>query len=125
LLEAWWAWATEQPNAGQLARRLDSLLRAAPDWLEFANLVNARLLEASGDVRSALAAVRRRRHGWPKYLSTYLREEGRLAALAGDTAGAITAYQNYLRLRSDPEPELKPQAERVREELTVLIREPR
>jgi hypothetical protein len=33
------------------------------------------------------------------YLSTFLREEGRLAALTGDTAGAIRAYQHYLALR--------------------------
>jgi hypothetical protein len=125
LLEAWLASATGRADAGPLARRLDSLLRAAPEWLEFASLVNGRLLEASGDVRSALAAVRRRRNGWPKYLSTYLREEGRLAALAGDTAGAITAYQHYLRLRSDPEPALKPQTERVRAELASLLGEPR
>ena len=124
LLEAWLASASGRPEAGRLVGRLDSLLRTAPDWIETANLVDARLLEAGGDVRSALAAVRRR-SGWPKYLSSYLEEEGRLAALAGDTAGAIAAYEHYLRLRSDPEPSLKPQANAVRAELANLLGEPR
>ena len=47
-------------------------------------------------------------------LSTPLREEGRLAALVGDTAGAIRAYRQYLALRSDPEPALHADVERVR-----------
>jgi serine/threonine-protein kinase len=124
LLEAWLASAARQPGAVRLVGRLDSLLRTAPDWIETANLLDAHLLEAGGDVGGALAAVRRRRN-WPKYLSSYLREEGRLAALAGDTAGAIAAYEHYLKLRSDPEPSLKPQADRVRAELANLVSEPR
>jgi hypothetical protein len=59
----------------------------------------------------------------PTYLSTFLREEGRLAALTGDTAGAIHAYQHYLALRSNPEPRLRPEVERVRGDLTRLLGE--
>jgi hypothetical protein len=52
-----------------------------------------------------------------------LREEGRLADLAGDRAGAIDAYTRYLALRSDPEPSLQPEVERVRAELARLVGE--
>ena len=57
------------------------------------------------------------------YLSTYLREEGRLAALVGDTAGAIGAYQHYLALRSDPEPPLRAERDSARAELARLVGE--
>ena len=36
------------------------------------------------------------------------REEGRLAAMLGDIAGAIRAYGRYLALRSDAESRLQP-----------------
>jgi hypothetical protein len=97
LLEAWLATAVRQPDAGVLVARLDSLSRRnPPGWTETFNLVVARLLEAQGNLPGALAAVRRRVYGLGlrRYLSTYLREEGRLAALAGDTAGAIRAHQH-------------------------------
>jgi hypothetical protein len=38
----------------------------------------------------------------PLYLSSFLSEEGRLAALTGDTAGAVRAYRHYLGLRPIP-----------------------
>jgi TolB-like protein len=91
-----------------------------------ANLVVARVAEYQGDLPLALRAVRRRASGFglvPIFLSTFLREEGRLAALTGDTAGAIRAYQHYLALRRDPEPALRPEVERVRAELTALLSE--
>jgi TolB-like protein len=93
-----------------------------------ANLVVARVAEAQGDLALALRALRRRASGpgqFPWYLSTFLREEGRLAALTGDTAGAIHAYQHYLALRPDPEPEMKPDVVQVRAELAKLLQEPR
>ena len=40
------------------------------------------------------------------------------------SVGAISAYRNYLALRSDPEPELKPEVQRVRAELAALVAEP-
>ena len=83
------------------------------------NLVAARLHEARGDVRGALDALRRMDTG-AFFLSTKLREEGRLAALVGDTAGAIRAYRNYLALRSAPEPALQSEVERVRAALRRL-----
>jgi serine/threonine-protein kinase len=73
------------------------------------NLLLTRLYEERGDLSAALATLRRRPYhpvyGIP-YLSTFLYEEARLAALTGDTAGASRAYRHYLALRSDPEPAL-------------------
>jgi hypothetical protein len=94
-------------------------------WQRFLNLVVARRHEARGDLPGALAAVRRRaafdaNQGGTSYLSTYLREEGRLAALTGDRQGAIRAYRHYLALRSNPEPSLRPEVERVRAEFARL-----
>lgn len=39
-----------------------------------------------------------------------LREEGPLAALTGDTTGAIRAVSHYLALREDPKPAATPEA---------------
>lgn len=72
----------------------------------------------------ALAALRRRFTGiavYPHYVR-YFREEGRLATLLGDTAGAIRAYRHYLSLRGDPEPRLRAEADTVRIELDALLR---
>ena len=89
------------------------------------NLVLARLLETQGDIPGALTAVRRRPYVATLliYLSSFLREEGRLAALTGDRAGAIRSYRHYLALRSNPEPSLKQEVERVRAELAKLLEE--
>ena len=58
------------------------------------------------------------------YLAPHLREQGRLAALTGDTAGAVGAYRHYLALRSGAEPALRPGVDSVRAELARLEREP-
>jgi hypothetical protein len=83
------------------------------------------LLESQSNLPGALAAVRRRVYGLGMryYLSTYLRQEGRLAALTGDRAGAIRAYQHYLALREDPEPPLRSDRDSVRAEVARLVRE--
>jgi hypothetical protein len=60
--------------------------------------------------RSARAAFNRSSWVSPAVLGdgksppAYLREEGSSAALAGDTAGAIRAYERYLTLRVRPDP---------------------
>ncbi len=90
------------------------------------NLVLARLWETLGEDERALAALRRREYHWGfgvAYLSSYLREEGRLAARIGDREGAISAYRHYLTLRSDPEPAATAEVDRVREELARLLAE--
>ena len=75
---------------------------------------------------AALAAVRRREweaggRMYPEYV-TFYREEGRLAALTGDTVGAIRAYRRYLGLRGDAEPHLQLEVQRVRVALAALER---
>ena len=122
-------------NRGEAARkleRLDSLARArpteAPPMLaQAANLQLARLQESRGNLTGALRALRRREYfNWDlTFFSTALREEGRIAALAGDRDSAVRAYQHYLALRSDPEPSQKPEVEQVRSELAALLAEPR
>ena len=105
--------------------RLDSLAQTGPastSWLVVAaNLTVAELRERQGDLPRALAAARRRVSqydlGEPRVLvglSTFLREEGRLAALTGDRQGALRAYNHYLSLRDEPEPAVVPEVERVR-----------
>jgi hypothetical protein len=127
LLEAWLATAARQSNAAALVGRLDSLAARGADgwWGDGWNLVLARLLEQHGNLTRALATVRRREHGRrpPPYLSTYLREEGHLAAMAHDVPGAIRADQHYLALRSDPEPPLRAGRDSVRAELARLVGE--
>jgi DNA-binding SARP family transcriptional activator len=113
----------------QPVERLDALLRTGPNaglvdhgHTEYAHIALARLHEAAGNPAAALAALRRRAlyHGWQPYLATHLREEGRLAAALGDTAGAIRAYEHFLAFRSEPEPHLRADTERVRLELARL-----
>jgi hypothetical protein len=53
-------------------------------------------------------------------LSTMHRQEGRLAALSGDTSGAILAYRRYLGLRTDAEPSLAAEVAEVRAALARL-----
>jgi hypothetical protein len=62
----------------------------------------------------------RRLTGTFDYLSTLLRDEGRLAAITGDSAGAIRAYRHYLALRANPEPVLLSEAAQILQELARL-----
>jgi len=124
LLDALLAGIVRRPDAAAVLARLDSTaLLGCCSLPHVINLVSARLHERAGDLPGALAAIRRGR--WlfpPQYLSTYLREEGRLATITADTAGAIAAYRHYLTLRSTPEPSLQPAADSVRAELAQLER---
>jgi tetratricopeptide (TPR) repeat protein len=124
LVDALLASAARRPDAAALRARIDSLAlegccsMVVVHWL---NLVVARAYEAAGRDEDALRAIRR--GVWrfpPQLLSTYLRDEGRLAAKLGDRAGAIRAYRHYLALRADAEPELRPELDRVRAELAGL-----
>ncbi|HKG93226.1 MAG TPA: BTAD domain-containing putative transcriptional regulator [Gemmatimonadaceae bacterium] len=125
VLEALVAAAASRPDAAALLNRLDSLtLQGCCETPHYANLVVARLREQQGDAAGALRAVRRGRWYFPpEYLSSTLRDEGRLAALTGDREGAMRAYRHFLALWSDPEPEMTSEVERVRAELTRLERQ--
>ncbi len=131
VLETRLAHLEERPDARRQLERLDSLARTAPatiTWmLAAANLTSAQLWEKHGDIERALNATRRRPHitdfGEPRVLvalSTFLREEGRLAHLAGDTTGALRAYAKYLALRRDAEPSGAAEVARVTEEFRRL-----
>ena len=131
LLDATRATALGQPDAHHKLEVADAASRRFDLFLPAlgANLVVAHLAELQGDLPLALRAVRRRAgvYGfWPSWnQSTFLREEGRLAVLSADTAGAVQAYRHYLALRPDPEPEVRPEVELVRGELARLSPAPR
>jgi hypothetical protein len=115
------------PSAGERLRRLDSALVDRPDEQGFAwqygNLIAARLHERRGEFAAALADIRGEREENAEPVAvTFHREGGRIAAEAGDTAGAIRAYQRYLRIRADAEPRLQPEVGLVRAELAALQR---
>jgi tetratricopeptide (TPR) repeat protein len=127
ILEAAAATLARLPDARPLVERADSLLRQGPGnstSLPYENLLIGRLFASLGEPARGLAAVRR--GGWfgnDIMISTYLREEGRLAALTGDREAAIRAYNRYLELRPDPEPAVKPVVDAVRAELARLVGE--
>jgi DNA-binding SARP family transcriptional activator len=104
--------------------RLDSLVNAgatSPLWVP-SLLVLAELEQRRGNLQAALAAVRRRENNYnPRYLSSELLAQARVAALAGQKQEAINAYRHYLALRFDPEPSLRPKVEAVRRELAALL----
>jgi serine/threonine-protein kinase len=106
-------------GSGVGVARLDSLTLAGEpsDWFGYRPLLLARCLEWRGDPAGALQVLRRRPYrawtGLP-FLEPSFKEEGRLALAAGDTAGAWVAWRRYLELRSDPDPELAPERDRIR-----------
>jgi hypothetical protein len=127
LLEATRTTALRLPSARSALERADSLLRIEYVGQSLGgNLVIARAAEAQGDLPFALRAARRRAGGYGLlpmwYLSTFLHEEGRLAALTGDTMGSIRAYQQYLALRPNAEPSAQSEVSHVRAELATLRR---
>ncbi|MEO5566907.1 MAG: bacterial transcriptional activator domain-containing protein [Gemmatimonadaceae bacterium] len=98
---------------------LDSLMLGGPaanDAGAYAHLLLARLYERLGKPDRALAAIRRRPYldGWPRYLATARREEGRLAIQVGDRDGSLRAYGQYLVLRNAPEPFVATEVAEVR-----------
>ena len=110
LLEAAVEQSRPRHSAAPALTRLDSLMRLGTGrdlTGAIANLMIATWLEARGNYVGALAAVRRRNDGGVYHILTtpaYLRTEGRLAALLGDTAGAVRAYTHYLTIRDQPDP---------------------
>jgi DNA-binding SARP family transcriptional activator/tetratricopeptide (TPR) repeat protein len=106
MLDALSRMASKRSGAREAVDRLDSLMATWPAayGAEFGNLVVAQLREAQGDQPRALAAVRRRAIYWvpgPRYLSTFVRAEERLAALTGDDEGASRSRQRYAILRGN------------------------
>jgi serine/threonine-protein kinase len=124
LLDALTASTQGTPPQLALLDKLDSIARlGCCEAPHFVNLILARLREQSGDLRGALRAVRRARWFFPpEYLSTALEEEGRLAALVGDTAAAVASYRHLLALRDTADPLVRPEVERLRRTLALMER---
>jgi hypothetical protein len=98
------------PNPSPAVDRLESLMRRGTGFElpgNVANLMLARWRARQGDYAAARAVA----WGPPAPIGglfyivvpAYRKEEGRLAAALGDTAGAIRAYRHYLALRTDPD----------------------
>jgi hypothetical protein len=118
--------SAEEPAAARaLLFRADSMMKLTtinygPSW----NYDLAVAFARRGEYAAAAAAVRRRfidAAPVPRLLLG-LRQEGRWAALSGQTDAAIRAYEHYLLWRSDPEPALVPQRDSVRVELAAISR---
>jgi hypothetical protein len=133
LLDAMRASGLRLPGAREKVAAADSVARdlifviCCGERVSDANIQIARLWEREGDLHAALRAIERRsdRFRWaPLYMSTFLREEGRLAALTGDTARAVDAYRRYLAFRSNPQASLKPGVDSIRQQLLALERGP-
>ena len=128
VIEAMVAQRAGRSDAGRLIDELDRTLLTLPyRSMSWENLAVARLLEARGEYARAAAAAGRFRYFfvYTTFLSTHYREAGRLSELAGQREQAIDAYTRYLALRSDPEPALKPEVDRVRQALARLTGEGR
>jgi DNA-binding SARP family transcriptional activator len=111
LLEAGVAVIRTPSTALQRVAHLDSLMLTGPgarDASAYSHIFAARLYERIGRRDRALAAIRRRPYadGWPRYLATARREEGRLALASGDRKSAVAMYRKYLSLRDAPEPRI-------------------
>ena len=126
-IEMLYADAAGSSSLRAAASRLDSLLSVAElatlstSRLAQQTIYAARVWEKLGDLPRALAMVGRYAV-WSSenvpYLGRQLREQGRIAALAGNKKRAVRSYQHYLALRADAEPVVRPQIDSVRQELT-------
>jgi len=115
------------PAADRAARLAyaDSLVRRSDDpvfsWSGLGEVILARYWEAAANPARALALLRSRILGFPNWsLAESYRAEGRLAAIVGDTTGAIRVYREYLDLRRFADSLLMPQRDSVAAELARL-----
>ena len=126
LLEAWAAVLKRSPEATSILERADSTVRGWREREAISSVILGRAWAELGRFDKALVAIRRRHIslGYPVYvgLAQALRLEGKIAARAGDRAGALKAYEQYLLLRRDPEPVMVPQRDSVVAELAALKR---
>jgi tRNA A-37 threonylcarbamoyl transferase component Bud32/tetratricopeptide (TPR) repeat protein len=121
-LEAQLAQLVGDPRVDSLTAVLDDLFTRAT-WSSSAAFVLADLYEARGDLPRALATTYRTlwNLGGDRAATTFLREQGRLAAALGRREDAIEAYSLYLEIRSPRhEPSLEPQVDSVRAALAAL-----
>ena len=131
ILDAQLAAVAGRPNAPQRLTSLDSMLALGPlgDHVRHAgNLVASRLWDRAGNTRKAYDAAQQWTYftnnpGDGSLQATYIREQARLGALAGEREAAIGAYRRYLRLRANAEPSLAHDLATARGELEKLERQ--
>jgi hypothetical protein len=121
------ALTAEAGAAPQLLGRADSIIRTGPplppELRNAANLALARAWESIGDQARARDAARRWDHVGAVTVFPMLAEQGRLAALLGDTAEAVWAWDRYLKTRGKAEPEQRARDDLIREQLSRLVGE--
>ncbi|MDH3225150.1 MAG: tetratricopeptide repeat protein, partial [Gemmatimonadota bacterium] len=122
MLEAWSRTRAGLPAAGESVARVEEILLQ-----QFMNrrllFAMARIHEERGEYDQALRMLDRRVRfsGFVSpYEVTFWREEGRLAAQAGDTGRAVRAYERYLKARQDADSRVMPEVDSVRAELARL-----
>jgi len=126
LLDAWLAWRARRPEADRLLDRADSIYRESDimdDWYA-TDLVLARLREAMGDLPGAAGTIGRVEVAIPgsrPYLSTYLREQGRIWLASGDTADAVRSLRRYVALRAHAGAQLGAERDSARAQLGRLL----
>ena len=121
--------AARSPSLRHFAEKLDSLMMlldfgATPtSRIAQQTIVGARIWEKLGEPARALSMIGRyavwSSEAMP-YLGLQLREQGRIAAKAGDRKRAIRSYEHYLRMHANAEPSLVPQMDSVRRELAQV-----
>ena len=129
ILEATHANLTNSANAAQTLAALDQFLAPGPaadgGILHVGNIVAARLWERGGDVNAAYRAISRRAFhpAFFDHVAVMIGEQARLAALTGDSRRAAQLYVQYLQLRKDADPSLRPKVDAARRELARLTRD--
>ena len=116
-------------NLRNAVARVDSLIllqdigAVPPTRLAQQSVFGARAWEKVGDRQRALSMIGRfavwNSEAMP-YLGLQLREQGRIAAAAGDRKRARRAYHHYLGMRVDAEASVRPQVDSVRRELAKI-----
>ncbi len=131
VLEAWQQTLAGDPEAVETIRDVEAELMHGglhPFYQEPFKLQLADLYQRLGRDEEALRLARLW-GGLPGqviyYRSTRLLAQARLAAALGHREEAVRAYDQYLILRSDPEPVLADEVAQVREELAELVGEGR
>jgi tetratricopeptide (TPR) repeat protein len=116
------------PDAVVKAARLDSMTQALTIGSDMRCLALLNLVRAHrdiGNLRAALTVSRRRNYFAPvegsQCIAPLVREQAALAAQLGERDEAIRAYQHYLALRFDPEPQLAGEVAQARAALARLL----
>jgi hypothetical protein len=118
-------WRSGVPDLPARLEAADSVLRSRVEYqfLGFEFVILARVWEAQGNRRRALAALRMHPFALAPFgVAFRLREEGRLAAALGQTGRAIEAYRLYLLMHQDAEPPYDAERDSVRVVMMRLVR---